>query len=77
MVDIDSVHDEVLIERFWGSTGLSPVFSINGNEAPVPGERNASYLLSTDEFTNIALIGSLPKGQCRYNIWSETLLLVA
>ena len=74
MVDMDSIHDATRIERFWASTGLSPVFSINGKGPPVPGERNAKYLLSADEFTNIALIGSLPKGQYRYNISLETLL---
>jgi hypothetical protein len=75
MVDMDSMHDATRIERFWASTGLSPVFSINGIEPPVPGERNAKCLLSADEFTNIALIGSLPKGQYLYNISLESSLL--
>ena len=61
-IDLDSVVDKSKIERFWASTGLSPVFSINGDKPPEPGKRNALNLLSTDEFTNIALIGSLPKG---------------
>ena len=62
-VDLDSVDNATKIERFWASTGLSPVFSINDDGPPVPGERNAEYLLSIDEFINIALIGSLPHGQ--------------
>ena len=67
-VDLDSVENVTKIERFWASTGLSPVFSMNDDGPPVPGARNAKYLLSADEFTNLALIGSLPNGQYLSNI---------
>ena len=62
-VDLNSIANATKIERFWASTGLSPVFSITDDGPPTPGERNAECLVSGDEFINIALIGSLPKGQ--------------
>ena len=64
-VNLDSFSNATRIDRFWASTGLSPVFSIpdDGYSPPIPGKRNAEYLLSADEFINIVLIGSLPKGK--------------
>ena len=64
-VEVDSILNATQIEPFWASTGLSPVFDIpnDGVTPPSPGRRNAGYLLSSDEFINIALIGSLPKGK--------------
>ena len=64
-VNLDSFSNATRIDRFRASTGLSPVFSVpdDGHSPPIPGQRNADYLLSADEFINIALIGSLPKGK--------------